>query len=942
MRVPTIGLIITDLVRAWTIPQWRGVVDAARDRGVNLLIFAGRQLQSPYAFDAQANGIYDRAASEDIDGLVVWTAGLVNYVSDAEVKEMFARYARVPVVSVEEPVSGVPCVQMDDFGAMRSILEHLIDVHGCRRIAYVLHATPQHFGFKERYRAFRETLAAHDIGIDPALISPCIEAEAPPRPGILSGWMSAGRVSGWDAIVGHNDLAALQVHRELRALDADAFHRIALVGFDDLEESAALTPPLTTVRPPFREMGRIAVDLLLDRIAGKTVPAETTLRGELVIRRSCGCADPAVAAAAAGTTPGAHAHGASSTLRIRSAAAAAIARHFAPGDRLAGTERREALLADFFDEVDGVGPNRFIQNLERFFAGSADGGFESAELQTWISILRREASPLLGGERLRRAENLLQQARVVISAATARQQAHVALQVAERSGVLRDMEASMISTFSVPDLMTELTDALPRLGIHGCFLALSEDSQPDESSRGVPDSSRLMLALEPRGTIHLHAGGQAFPSRQIIPPDLWPRREPISLIAEPLFFRESRLGYVLFELGPRDGALYESLRAVISSALQGALLVRRGEEQTRQLQMIEDERRRLESMLHQSQKMEAVGQLAGGVAHEYNNILAVIMGYCSVLLDISTGADPQARDMLDNILTACRRASDLAQRMLVFADRQGSNPLLGDLNEIVQANGKVLSSVIGEKCSLRLEPWKERVHVLVDRDQIDQVLLNLATNARDAMPDGGTVLVRVTCDQLGATGETPAAQAGQYAHLCFSDTGTGMDAGTQARLFEPFFTTKEIGKGTGLGLPVVWGIVARHRGFITVKSEFGKGTTFDVFFPIAPGSTRTSRGHRRDPARTTQRDSLYRRTRSGFEGPGAARTGRARVHPYRGSEWSGGSGAIPEAVGIRRPRPSGHRNAAAERLGSRAGDAQMQARDEDRLPGRFCAGPFRP
>jgi CheY-like chemotaxis protein len=124
--------------------------------------------------------------------------------------------------------------------------------------------------------------------------------------------------------------------------------------------------------------------------------------------------------------------------------------------------------------------------------------------------------------------------------------------------------------------------------------------------------------------------------------------------------------------------------------------------------------------------------------------------------------------------------------------------------------------------------------VRVDRDQIDQVLLNLSTNARDAMPHGGTVLVRVTCDQLGAAGEIPAAQPGQYAHLSFSDTGTGMDAGTLARLFEPFFTTKEIGKGTGLGLPVVWGIVAQHRGFITVKSEVGKGTTFDVFFPIVP------------------------------------------------------------------------------------------------------------
>jgi signal transduction histidine kinase/sensor domain CHASE-containing protein len=252
------------------------------------------------------------------------------------------------------------------------------------------------------------------------------------------------------------------------------------------------------------------------------------------------------------------------------------------------------------------------------------------------------------------------------------------------------------------------------------------------------------------------------------------------------------------------------------------------------------EKAELESQLRQAQKMEAVGQLAGGVAHDFNNILCAIIGFAS-LIDMNMKEDDPARPHLEQILSASDRASQLVSGLLAFSRKQVLNPHPIDMNRIVRDVQKILGRLITEDIDLQIRLAEAELNVLVDPGQIDQVLINLVTNAKDAMPAGGSLVIE-TGKELLPTELLKAAGAvseSLYAVLAVRDTGTGMDSAAREKLFEPFYTTKEVGKGTGLGLSIVYGIVKQHNGFITVDSEPGKGTAFKVFFPLVRGSSGT-------------------------------------------------------------------------------------------------------
>ncbi|HEY6871580.1 MAG TPA: PAS domain S-box protein [Geobacteraceae bacterium] len=247
------------------------------------------------------------------------------------------------------------------------------------------------------------------------------------------------------------------------------------------------------------------------------------------------------------------------------------------------------------------------------------------------------------------------------------------------------------------------------------------------------------------------------------------------------------------------------------------------------------ERKKLKEQLWQSQKMEAIGQLAGGVAHDFNNILTAIIGFAN-LVEMKMDKHDPSLQYLEQVLAAANRAAHLTQGLLAFSRRQVINPQPVDLNSIIANLEKLLKRLISEEIELHISPAGRDLVVMADAGQIDQVLMNLATNARDAMPDGGalaieTGLFEMTNDYIEKHG---FGSHGQYAMLAIRDSGAGMDEATRNRVFEPFFTTKEVGKGTGLGLAIVYGIVKQHNGFINVSSEPGKGTAFNIYFPLVP------------------------------------------------------------------------------------------------------------
>jgi PAS domain S-box-containing protein len=248
------------------------------------------------------------------------------------------------------------------------------------------------------------------------------------------------------------------------------------------------------------------------------------------------------------------------------------------------------------------------------------------------------------------------------------------------------------------------------------------------------------------------------------------------------------------------------------------------------------ERRTLEARLHQAQKMEAIGRLAGGVAHDFNNLLGVIQGY-GELLKRDVGPQHAGRQKLEHMLKASDRAATLTRQLLAFSRRQMVEPRVLRLDAVVGDSAPLLRRLVGETVEIEIRPVADLACVRADAGQIDQVLMNLVANARDAMPHGGRVVIDIANMEWaegGCPGPFPAP-AGRYVRLSVRDTGTGIDAETMTHIFEPFFTTKERGKGTGLGLATVYGIVKQSGGYIDVESKPGEGTVVDVYLPVVDG-----------------------------------------------------------------------------------------------------------
>lgn len=283
-----------------------------------------------------------------------------------------------------------------------------------------------------------------------------------------------------------------------------------------------------------------------------------------------------------------------------------------------------------------------------------------------------------------------------------------------------------------------------------------------------------------------------------------------------------------------------SVRFDVIRDREGRMLRTRGANQDiTEWKRAEEERKNLEAQLHQIQKMEAIGQLAGGIAHDFNNILTAIMGFAEMAAMRMEQGNP-SQHHIGQILAAAERAADLTHGLLAFSRKQVLHKRAVNVHEVVEGLRKMLCRLIPEDIDFRVKNVEKGLTVLADKGQIEQVLMNLVTNARDAMPDGGLLTVETGLGVIDGdfVRRHGFGVPGAYAVMCVGDTGCGIDEETREKIFEPFFTTKKVGKGTGLGLSIIYGIVKQHNGFLTVDSSPGQGAVFCVYLPLADDGER--------------------------------------------------------------------------------------------------------
>ncbi|QWV95611.1 GAF domain-containing protein [Geomonas oryzisoli] len=258
--------------------------------------------------------------------------------------------------------------------------------------------------------------------------------------------------------------------------------------------------------------------------------------------------------------------------------------------------------------------------------------------------------------------------------------------------------------------------------------------------------------------------------------------------------------------------------------------------------------RRMSEQIRQSQKMESVGVLAGGIAHDFNNLLTGMMGFVA-LAQMNMKKDDPAQGYLEQVLNAAERAASLTQGLLAFSRKQVNHPQPVNLNQVIANLRKLVSRLVTSKIALNIELWPEKLAVVADSGQIDQVITNLVNNARDAMPEGGTLTICTSSMEMNEEwiDQRGYGRPGNYAVITVTDTGTGIDEATKAHVLEPFFTTKEVGKGSGLGLAIVYGIVKQHDGYVEIDSTPGVGTTLNVYLPLLTGADAAGVAELRDP-----------------------------------------------------------------------------------------------
>jgi signal transduction histidine kinase/DNA-binding LacI/PurR family transcriptional regulator/AraC-like DNA-binding protein len=809
-RPLTIGMLTARLDGPTEINLWHGVAERAAERNVNLICFSGGIPRWPQQYEAQKNILFNFVSQQSIDGLLIWANILSHTLDSPNLEAFFNNYWPLPIISMGMVMPTFPSIRIDMREGMYKLLSHLIEQHGRRKIAFIRGLEVSRDA-EERYEAYIETLKQYGLSFDPGLVASG-DFRRPSGKEAVRLLIDTNRKE-FDALVCANDNMAIGALQVLQAKGINVPDDVIVAGFDDIEETRATTPTLTTIRAPWHLLGSKSVDLVLSKLEDEPLPDQIILKTELVSRQSCGCQQTAILKSDALASK---ANPALAELSTSTDIPAAIVFNLSQSVPIRNIEPdwSQKIMDDFLRDVrlKEESSTIFIQSLKGALS-QLPSGTEIVEWQEVLKIIRSKVDSLFQTkDEIIKAHQLLENAYALIGEMAHRQQLYQQLETVNQTNRLNRIIQTMSTTYDIETLMKLLFLELPGLGIQSCFLSLY-----DEKGQS-PAWSRLILAFNGKERALLDKKGVRFPTRELTPPGMLPQDRLTAYDVEALYFQEDQIGFVLFEIGPRDGDVYTTLQGHLSSALKSAELVQVALE--------------AEAKAIKSDQLKT--NLLANVSHELRTPLNIILGISQTAL---SSPNPYSIELPEQLTKDLGYIYDSGEHLIRLINDllDMSRAEIGELDlcyepvspralvkEVFETFKK--SSLGTQKEVELLLDLPERLPVLhADPVRLRQILLNLLSNALKFTQKGKII--------LGAVVQLP------HIHFWVSDTGAGIAPELQERIFEPFVKVDPPGRrrsGIGLGLSITRRLVALHGGEITLDSVPDKGSTFHFYIPL-PG-----------------------------------------------------------------------------------------------------------
>ncbi len=548
---------------------WKGMIDSAKARDMNVLVLAGGTIDhSPfYPYEKSRNNVYRLNIRDLIDGLVI-NATVGNYITPAELAAFCSRISPVPIVGIIGSIPGWPCVRVDNRKSFRELILHLVNVHKYRRIAFIK-GSKGNPDAEERFEIYKSTLDECGIRYDPEMVCDGVFDDISGKAAVIT--LFTERNKRPEAIVASNDAMAFGAVQQLRALGKRVPEDVAVTGFDDTEEAGAFFPPLTTIRQPFDEISRTAIGILLEMIGGRKRTDLVSVPAEIVIRQSCGCSSEYLDQAKTFDGPSSAGPGETTQGRNRKEILDRMVRDALATSVTTNKEVLARLVTAFLDDVESSRSEALVREINEVIKLVVETG---EDLFPWVQIIfeMKKQIPALWQDRqsIFKAESKANQACVLIGEAAQRVEEYRKIEVGKSAKLLRDVGQELITTFDFEELKTVIKTQLGRIGIPSCFISLYNEVNEDDSG------SSVFLSYDQTGfttkDLSKDHSSHAFPPSRFFPQD---RR--YAFAVHPLFFKNDRFGYMMFELGPEDGVVYDALQVQIGSSLMGSELLRKRE-----------------------------------------------------------------------------------------------------------------------------------------------------------------------------------------------------------------------------------------------------------------------------------------------------------------------------------------------------------------------------